>query len=318
MADVVLVTGGAGFIGANLVRRLLALGVRVRVLDNFVKGDRENLSGLRVEVVEGDVRNADAVASALDKDVKHVVHLAAYGSVVDSVMQVLENFEVNVAGTVRLLHLCKERNIEKFVFASSAGAVVGVAEPPITEQSLPKPVSPYGASKLCAEAYCHAFGASYGLKTVCLRFANVYGPYSHLKRSVIPSFISALLENRPMVIYGDGSATRDFLFVEDLCTGICQALSAELEPGTILHLATGRETSILELAHTLRLMARKPDHPIDFQPKRPGELERSFASYDKARDLIGFHPSTSLRKGLEVTFRWFASRMGKASKRSLL
>ena len=281
MFKAVLVTGGCGFIGANLCRRLAAEGVEVKVLDNVSRGSEINLKGLDFEIIDGDVRSSDAVDRAM-RDVQAVVHLAAYGSVVESVTGLDDNFKVNVRGTLRVLQAAA-RNGAKVVFASSGGAVIGAVEPPVNEESRPRPVSPYGASKLCGEAYCHAFAGTFGLKTVALRFANVYGPYSAHKRGAVTNFSKALILNQPIVIFGDGSATRDLIYVDDLCGGICAALKTELTPGTVLHLATGVETSVRDLAQTLISIAGRPNHPIRFEAKRAGELQRNFASFDLAK-----------------------------------
>lgn len=307
MSDSLLVTGGCGFIGANLVPKLLAEGARVRVLDNMSRGSVANLEGVEVEVMEGDIRDQDVVARALD-GVGVVIHLAAYGSVVESVAEPIENFEVNVRGTLTLLQASTRAAVDKVIFASTGGALIGEAEPPVNEDSLPKPISPYGASKLCAEAYCHAFARSHDLGTLCLRFANVYGPYSAHKRGAVTAFINALMSGEPMVVYGDGSASRDFLYVDDLCCGIVAALKGNWEPGAVLHLASGVETTIGELGRTLADIARRPDHPIRYEPSRKGEVSRNFASFERARQTLGFSPRVSLREGLERTWRWFAQR----------
>ena len=307
MVDAVLVTGGCGFIGANLCRTLLAEGMRVRILDNIARGSKANLKGVDVEMIDGDVRSADAIDHAM-LGIQAVVHLAAYGSVVESVTGLDDNFEVNVRGTVRVLQAAA-RNNAKVVFASSGGAVIGAAAPPpVDEESRPQPVSPYGASKLCGEAYCHAFAGTFGLSTVALRFANVYGPYSAHKRGAVTNFSKALILNKPIVIFGDGSATRDFIYVGDLCSGICAALKTPLKPGTVLHLATGAETSVRSLAQTLIGISGRPEHPIRFEAKRAGELERNFARYDRARELIGFTPKVDLAEGLRRTFEWFSAQ----------
>ena len=304
MFDSVLVTGGCGFIGANLCRSLASAGVCVTVLDNLSRGSANLLSGLEIEIVEGDVRNAGAVATAMDR-VQAVVHLAAYGSVVESVASPEENFQNNVLGTLTLLQAAAQRKT-KVVFASSGGAVIGPAEPPVNEDSPPRPTSPYGASKLCGEAYCHAFAGSFGLSVVALRFANVYGPFSAHKKGAVTNFARSLLHDEPIVIFGDGSATRDFIHVDDICAGICAALNASIQGAIVLHLATNVETPVRDLAKMMAVSAGRPNHPIRFEPKRAGELERNFATYDRAREVIGFTPKVDLREGLKRTFDWFA------------
>jgi UDP-glucose 4-epimerase len=299
----VLVTGGCGFIGANLCRRLLASGSHVLVLDNLSRGAAEHLHGLDIELIRGDIRDI-AATERVTSGVDAIIHLAAFGSVVESVQRPEENFDVNVRGTLTILQAAAKRRL-KVVFASSGGAVVGAAEPPVSEDSLPKPASPYGASKLCGEAYCHAFARSFGLHTVALRFANVYGPYSAHKRGAVTNFIIALLSREPMIIFGDGSATRDFIYVDDVCDGIHAALITQLEPGIVLHLATGIETRVDELARTLGRVAGAADYPIHFEQKRAGELERNFANFNRAQQLLGFSPRVALEDGLARTFRWF-------------
>lgn len=290
--------------GANLVPRLLERGVEVRSLDNFSRGRLEYLEGLDVELVEGDVRDEETVARALT-GVDSVVHLAAFGSVAESVEEPLENFDVNVRGTLVLLRAVADAGVGKFVFASTGGAIMGNTPPPVDETSLPWPISPYGASKLCGEAYCHAFAGSYGLPVVALRFANVYGPLSEHKKGAATVFVQRALRGEPLVIYGDGKATRDFLYVDDLCTGIAAALEAPLTD-EVLHLASGVETSIEELARLVLELAGAEDVPIEYADRRRGEIERTFATYDRAAELLGFAPAHSLRDGMRKTVDWFA------------
>jgi UDP-glucose 4-epimerase len=306
MFESVLVTGGCGFIGANLCRKLISAGVRVRVLDNMSRSGADCLRGLDAEVIEGDVRDPGAVTRALEQ-AQAVVHLAAYGSVVESVARPEENFENNVRGTLNVLRAAAGRKA-KVVFASSGGAVIGAAEPPVNEDSLPRPTSPYGASKLCGEAYSHAFAASFGLSVAALRFANVYGPHSAHKKGAITNFAKALLSRQPIVIFGDGSATRDFIHVDDICAGICAALETPIAGATVLHLATGVETRIIDLARTMAELAGQPNHPIRLEDKRVGELERNFATFDRAREMIGFSPRVRLREGLASTLKWYKAQ----------
>src|SRR5581483_1762211 len=265
---------------------------------------KTNLEDVETEVVIGDVRDSDAASRAM-AGMEAVVHLAAYGSVVESVTGLAENFDVNVRGTVNILQTAAKHNVGKVVFASSGGAVIGPAEPPVSENSLPKPLSPYGASKLCGEAYCHAFAGTFGLATTALRFANVYGPFSAHKRGAVTNFIKAVLFDHPIVIFGDGSVTRDFIYVDDLCAGIRRGLERDLPGGSVLHLATGVETTIGQLAALICEIANAEGHEIRYEPKRRGELDRNFATFDRAREVLGFAPQVALREGLERTFRWF-------------
>lgn len=300
--SLVLVTGGAGFIGANLLRQLDP-GHGVRVLDSLIRGQRELLPEDRdVELVVGDIRDPEAVARAM-RGVDLVIHLAAFGSVVDSVADPVENFEINVRGTFEVLRGAASADVERLVFASTGGAIMGDQEPPIDEHSLPWPISPYGASKLCGEAYLHAFAGSFGLRPVALRFANVYGPYSAHKKGVVTRWIRAALAGGTFEIYGEGSASRDYLHVEDLCRGIIAAAESELSD-EVLHLASERETTLKELAQLIIELAGA-DVDIVHHPKRPGEVERNFARAERAKELLGWEPELSLRDGMESTIEWF-------------
>lgn len=298
----VLVTGGAGFIGANLLRRLDD-DLDIRVLDNLVRGSRELLpSDREIDLVVGDIRDPQAVARAM-RGVDTVIHLAAFGSVAESVTDPVENFDVNVRGTLELLRGAAEAGAERFVFASTGGAIMGDQDPPIDERSLPWPISPYGASKLCGEAYLHAYAGSFGLRPVALRFANIYGPWSAHKKGVVTRFIRAALAGGTFEIYGDGQATRDFLHVDDLCRGIAAAARSDLAD-EVLHLASETETTISELAGMILGLARA-DVEVVHRPRRTGEIERNFARAARARELLGWAPERSLREGLLETIEWF-------------
>jgi UDP-glucose 4-epimerase len=298
----ILVTGGAGFIGANLLRRLDP-SHDARVLDNLVRGQRELLPDDReIELVTGDIRDPDAVARAVD-GIDLVIHLAAFGSVVESVTDPVENFEINARGTFEMLRGAAAADVERFVFASTGGAIMGDQPPPIDEDSLPWPISPYGASKLCGEAYLHAFAGSFGIRPIALRFANVYGPYSAHKKGVVTRFIRAALNGGAFEIYGDGNASRDFLHVDDLCRGILAAADSDLSD-VVVHLASEKETTINELAELIIELVGA-DVEIVRHPKRAGEVERNFARADRAKELLDWEPRLSLREGMQSTIEWF-------------
>ena len=296
-----LVTGGCGFIGANLVPMLLEDGRDLRVLDNLVVGDPGRLPA-EVELVEGDIRDRETVRAAMD-DVHTVVHLAAAGSVAESVADPQMNFSVNALGTLNMLQESAAAGVARFVFASTGGALIGDAPPPVNEQSLPKPISPYGASKLCCEAYLSAFRGSYGLNTVGLRFANVYGPLSERKKGAVTTFIKSALEGRPIRIFGDGNASRDFLYVDDLCAGIRAAVERP-EVGDVVHLASERETTVRELAELI-IATTGAEVPIELVERRAGEVERNFATADRAREVLDFRPAYTLESGMAATVDWF-------------
>lgn len=239
----ILITGGAGFIGVNLVLALMPTGAKLRVLDNLSAGQARDLRGLPVELQVGDICNPQDVDRAM-REVNLVVHLAAHTGVRESLTDPETGMKINVGGTLQLLQSAVHYGIERFVFASTGGAIVGEALPPIHEEMPPRPLSPYGASKLAGEGYCSAFWGSYGLRTVVLRFSNIYGPFSYHKGSVVAKFFRQLRAGGRLTIYGDGGQTRDFLYVDDLCHAIATALHADLPFGEAIQLGSGRETSI--------------------------------------------------------------------------
>jgi UDP-glucose 4-epimerase len=300
----ILVTGGAGFVGATLVRRLVASGYRVRVLDNLSTGDPAHLAGVDAELVKGDIRDAAALDDALT-GISAIVHLAAAGSVIGSVQDPEMNFEVNVIGTFRVLDAARRAGVGRVVLASTGGALIGDAVPPVNEQSLPKPISPYGASKLAGEGYAHAFAKTYGVRTVAIRFGNVYGPWCDRKRGVLNVFFESIHSGVPLVIYGDGSASRDYVHVDDISSALQLALDKDVPGGTVLHAASGVETTVRDLADLCRQAAGVPDHPIEYRPKRAGEVERNFASYDQANRILGYAPSVAREVGIPRTWEWF-------------
>ena len=301
-----LVTGGCGFIGVNLVSELLHRGHSVRVLDNVSTGNREDLDTKHVDLQIGDIRDRDAVNRAC-QGIDTVVHLAAHTRVVDSVSNPELNFEINAIGTMNVLRACRASGVNKLIFASTGGAILGEQEPPVHEDMVPHPVSPYGASKLAGEAYCSAFYGSYGLNTVMLRFSNVYGPYSYHKGSVVAQFFKDLMNKQTLVVYGDGHQTRDFLFVADLVEAVLLADSGDT-PGEVFQIASGRETSIRTLLGTMEKILPGVTFDVRYEPARAGEIRRNYANIGKAQRMLGFAPKASLEEGLLNTWKWFGSR----------
>ena len=298
-----LVTGGCGFIGVNLIPRLIEQGARVRVLDNLSLGRREDVEPLGVDLQIGDIRDRSALTAAC-KGIDVVVHLAAHTRVVESLTDPQINFDVNAIGTLNVLEACRAAGIPKMIFASTGGAILGEQTPPVHEGMVPRPISPYGASKLAGEAYCSAYAGAYGLKTVALRFSNVYGPFSYHKGSVVAQFFRNLLRGEPIVIYGDGEQTRDFLYVADLVDAILLADKAELA-GEVFQIASGRETSVRALVDAMKAMLPDRTFDIRFEPARAGEILRNYANIEKARRMLGFDPTTRLDDGLPKTWQWF-------------
>jgi UDP-glucose 4-epimerase len=306
----ILVTGGAGFVGATLVRRLVASGYRVRVFDNLSSGDEAHLAGVDAELVKGDIRDSDALDDALS-GLDSVIHLAAAGSVVGSIQDPAGNFESNVLGTFRVLDAARRAGIARTVQASTGGALIGDATPPVNEQSLPKPLSPYGASKLAGEGYAHAFAKTYGLRTVAVRFGNVYGPWCARKRGVLNVYFESLHSGAPQVIFGDGTASRDYVHVSDIAQALQLALEKDVPGGTVVHAASGVETPLTVLADLCRQAAGRPDHPIEYRPARPGEVGRNFATYDLAHELLGYSPTVRREDGIPVLWQWFKDEVFK-------
>jgi len=297
-----LVTGGAGFIGANLVPRLVAAGHTVRVLDSQVLGKRAHLGDFAGEFVDGDIRDRAALAAALD-GIEAVVHLAADTRVIESIADPALNFDVNAVGSFRLLEAMRARGITRLINASTGGAIIGDAEPPVHEDMPARPLSPYGATKLAVEGLCSAYAASYGFAATSLRFSNVYGPRSFHKGSVVAAFIKQVLRDEPIVVYGDGEQTRDFVFIGDLCDGIERALASGA-PGTF-QLGSGVPTSVTALIAALAAVVAPHPITVTHAPARAGETMRTWCDIARARRQLGYDPRTRLEDGLAATWQWF-------------
>jgi UDP-glucose 4-epimerase len=299
----VLVTGGAGFIGVNLGRLLKVAGARTVAFDSFITGRASDAEAAGYsEIVEGDIRDADAMNAAA-RGVDAIVHLAARTGVMDSVEDPRGDAEVNVFGTLNALMAARDAGAGAFVFASS-GAPLGSVEPPGHEGLAPRPLSPYGASKLAGEGLCSAFSGSYGISATALRFTNVYGPYSYHKGSVVALCLKRIMDSEPLVVYGDGEQTRDFLYIDDLCSAVIAAI-ARRPTGGLYQLGTGTETSVNELMALL--VDLMPDREISIvnEPDRRGEIRRAYSDIARARGDLGYAPDTPLREGLKTTCDWF-------------
>ena len=297
----VLVTGGAGFVGLNLCRHLLSVGgYHLTVLDNLSAGQIERPPA-GVNLVEGDYTEAETLAHCL-RGIDTVVHLAASAGVRASIADPRPSFRTNVEGSFRLLEMARRANVGKFINASTAGAMSGDVEAPITERMPPSPRSPYGASKLAVEGYCSAFARSYGLRCVTLRFSNVYGPRSAHKDTAVSTFIKNILTAKPLVIYGDGTQRRDYLYVGDLVGGIEAALARPLSG--IYHLGSGRPTTLLTLIATLKKVSGN-DFEVHHVAPRTGEVHSTWCSIGKARRDFAYSAPTGLKAGLTDTWRWY-------------
>lgn len=307
-----LVTGGAGFIGSELVRQLAELGSSVCVVDNLVNGRRENLEDVpsyEVELVVADVRDVASMASLL-RDVDIVFHLACLG-VRHSIHSPIENHEVNATATLGLLNAARSNGVKRFVYVSSSEVYGTARTAPITEEHPTLPMTVYGASKLAGEAYTRAFWETYRYPTVVLRPFNAYGPRCHHEGDsgeVIPKFLLRCLAGRPMVIFGDGTQTRDFTFVSDTARGILAAGLSEASVGQTINLGSGKEIEIRELARTIAQMLGRPEAEIVHVEARPGDVLRLLADSSKARKLLQFAPSIALSEGIARLRDWYMSQ----------
>jgi UDP-glucose 4-epimerase len=334
-----LITGGCGFIGTRLVEFLLDKGGHsIRILDSLVNGTVEDLASVCnfvriepgecraslerpdssvVELAVGDIVD-QSVTMAVARGVEVVVHLAANTGVPNSVKNPHYDCHVNVIGTLNCLEAARQNNVPRFVFASS-GAPVGECAPPITEEVVPHPVSPYGAGKLAAEGYCSAYFRTYGVQTVVLRFSNVYGVGSAHKTSVIAKFIQRAFRGEALEIYGDGGQTRDFIYVDDIVAAILLAAETNGIGGEIFHVATNSETSVAELTELLRAVLSNcgiSDPVVTRTSGRLGDVRRNFADISKARESLGWKPAVDLEEGLSRTVRWFLANMANVSGRT--
>ncbi len=318
MTKSVLVTGGAGFIGANLVRLLLAENCAVTVLDDFSAGSRQFLEGLHVDVVEGSILDCELLNQVVRRS-NGVVHLAAQTGVPGSFLDPRHDCETNVIGTLNVLEACRlaayAKDRRRIVFASS-NAPLGRQTPPATEDQAPLPVSPYGASKLAGEAYCLAYQASFGLATTVLRFGNVYGPFSLHKTSVIAAFLEDICTRGRITVDGDGSQTRDFIYVEDVCRAICAALCTQTN-GEIFQIATGVETSVARLVKLIEIAVGRTIQ-ADFQPARPGDVLRNFSTIEKAKRMLSWHSRIVLDAGLRETWQWYRENRSRYQYRGAM
>ena len=303
-----LVTGGAGFIGSHIATALVERGDEVRVLDNLSTGHRKNLDHLqdRVELVEGDLLDADKVPDVV-RDVDCIFHQAALASVPRSVETPLDTNAACVTGTVLLLEAARKANVRRVIYAGSSSAYGDQPTKSKSERDLPAPLSPYAAAKLAAEHYCHAFWATYGLETVCIRYFNVFGtrqdPNSEYS-AVIPLFVTAMLAGHQPTIFGDGTQSRDFTYVENVVYGNLLAADAENVAGRTLNVACGHQTDLFELVAAINRVLGTEIEPV-FDSPRAGDVKESLADITLARELLGYEPSVSFDEGLRRSIDFY-------------
>lgn len=303
-----LVTGGAGFIGSNIVEELIKRDECVKVLDNLSTGKRENIEPFmdKIEFIEGDIRNLDIVRKAM-AGVDFVLHQAALPSVPRSINDPIATNEVNVNGTLNLLVAAKDAGVKRVIYASSS-SIYGSSETLLKREDMPPtPLSPYAASKLAGENYCRIFYQIYGLETVCFRYFNVFGPRqdpTSQYSAVIPKFINAILNGKRPTIYGDGLQSRDFTYVANVVQANLLACEADGVAGDLFNVACGERHTILELVAELNEILEKDVEPIFAEPRK-GDVRHSLADINKAQRLLGYNRTHSFRAGLERTATWY-------------
>ncbi len=319
-----LITGGCGFLGISLIKRLQQQTKHsFRVLDNLSVGSRDDLTSVvdfveldasgalpelqpgECQLVVGDIRDAN-ISRDVAGDIDVIVHFAANTGVLDSVDDPRLDMECNVIGTFNMLEAARLNSIRRFVFASS-GAPAGEVQPPIHEELPPHPVSPYGASKLAGEGYCSCYFKTFGIETVSLRFGNVYGPGSKHKSSVIAKFIKLAISGEMVEVYGDGSQTRDFIYVDDLVDAVVKAATVGQIGGETFQVATAMETSLNELIDVLHFsLARKGLTLVSRNGlKRLGDVSRNYSDTSKALKYLDWRATTALDTGVDRTVDWF-------------
>lgn len=304
----VLVTGGAGFIGCNLVRRLLKEGAEVRVFDNFSTGKRQNLAGVNgnVEIFEGDLRDFAQVLEAT-KGIEIIFHEAALPSVIRSVKAPNTTTEVNIIGTLNLLEAAKVNNIKKIIYASSSSIYGDSLTLPKIEDMVPNPLSPYAVSKIAGEHFMKVFHHLYNIETVILRYFNVYGPYQDPTSEysgVIAKFITAFLNDKPLTVFGDGEQSRDFTYVDDVVEANILAANAKIS-GEVFNVAGGNRYTLNQMIEILKSIFGKTDYNVIYAEPRPGDVQHSQADVQKINDKLNFKAKIDFEKGLKKTVEWY-------------
>ena len=302
-----LITGGAGFVGANLLSHLnISTNFDVVVLDNEILGKQSHIADLKCEFVNGDVRDTELLNN-LTKGIDVIVHLAADTRVIPSIENPVFNFHENVTASFGLLEAARANNVGQVVAASTGGAIIGEAVPPVHEEMVANPISPYGASKLCLEAYCSAYAGSYGMNTMCARFSNLYGPRSFHKGSVVAQFLRNIHNNEPLTVYGDGSQVRDYLFTGDLTKGLLSAIQKKATG--VYQFGSGKGVSLNDLIAVILQVTDNADYPVNYVDSRSGEIHTTWCDVSKAGREFGFEANTNLETGIKSTWEWFKKRV---------
>ena len=317
MTETFIVTGGAGFIGSHIAERLLKDGQRVRIIDNLSTGNLKNIEHLKgdLEFHQVSVTNK-ATLDKIFMGADYVYHQAALASVPRSIDDPLETHEYNATGTLNVLLAAREAGVKRVVYAASSSAYGDVETEFADESITPRPISPYGVAKLMGEYYCQVFTQVYGLETVCLRYFNVFGPRqdpTSQYAAVIPIFITAMLAGKQPTIFGDGSQTRDFTYIDNVVHGNLLAANAPQAAGQVMNLATGGKVTLLELIAKLNTILGMSIDPILEKP-RPGDILHSRASINKAQNLLDYAPVVDFDSGLARTVEWYKNQQSDASR----
>lgn len=306
MSDIILITGGAGFIGSSIARRALDMGDTVRVIDDLSTGTRANLEGLDCELFEASILDAPALRAAME-GCRYVYHLAGQVSVPRSIEDPALTHAVNSTGSMRVYESARDAGVERVVYSASCAAYGQAKELPITEESPLLPESPYAASKLAGELYASAWAASMGLELVSLRYFNVYGPRQNPEggyAAAIPAFITRLLRGADITIFGDGEQTRDFVYVDDVVSANLLAAKASGVSGRVMNIGSGQRISVNALVKTLRALIGGHS-ALSHGPARGGEVRHSVADTARAEQLMGFKASVALAEGLKRSVAWY-------------
>lgn len=308
----ILITGGAGFIGSNIARACLKKGYQVRIIDNLSTGKLENIKDIRkkVKFVKADINNQQALSKIM-KGVDVVFHEAALASVIRSFIEPLKVNEYNITGTLNVLWAAHKNKVKRVIYATSSAAYGNSKIYPVKESFLPQPISNYGVSKLTGEYYCQAFYYLYGLETISLRYFNVFGPYQdpHSEyAAVIPRFIKAVLNNKPVTIYWDGKQSRDFTYIDNVVEANLKAMKAPKSAcGKVFNIACSKKISLLEMMAIMEKIFNKKIK-INFQPKRQGDVRHSLADISLAKKYLKFKPKVNFEKGLKETILWYQKK----------
>ena len=306
-----LVTGGAGFIGSNIVEELVKRNHKVKVLDNFITGKRENLKPFLddIELIEGDIRDIETVKKTV-KGVAYVLHQAALRSVPKSVDDPLLTNDININGTLNVLIAAKETGVKRVVYASSSSVYGDCKSFPEKEDAVPMPISPYAVSKLTGEYYGYTFTKTFGLEVVSLRYFNVFGPRQNPESkysAVIPAFISRLLGNKPPIVEGDGNQSRDFTYVKNVVLANLAAAKTPDIGGEVFNIACGKSYSVLDIIKYLDKFLGTKTKP-EFSPSRKGDVKKTAADISKMKKLLKITPKVEFEEGLKKTLEWFRNK----------